>query len=175
MSALALTDSELRIASAPPAEQRARHRSFQEKLARAAEALAESKRPAPKPVAINPEAMPAETDPPLAASEDPQPLEPLYPTIDKIQRETAALFSVTVLDLKSERRTADIILPRQICMWLCRNLTLSSLPKISRQFGGRDHSTVLNAVNRINYRLPREFDVALAVAILSERITGVQQ
>jgi chromosomal replication initiator protein len=56
---------------------------------------------------------------------------------------------VTRADLLSSRRTAVVVKPRQIAMYLAKTLTLRSLPEIGRRFGGRDHTTVLHAVRKI--------------------------
>jgi chromosomal replication initiator protein len=70
--------------------------------------------------------------------------------IDIIQRAVLAKFpGVLLSDLKSNRRTAKVVLPRQIGMYLCREMTNKSLPDIGRRFGGRDHTTVIHAINKI--------------------------
>ena len=70
-------------------------------------------------------------------------------TVDEIQKATAEYYSLKQADLLSERRTRAVARPRQIAMWLCKQLTTRSLPDIGRRFGGRDHTTVLHAVRRI--------------------------
>jgi chromosomal replication initiator protein len=74
-------------------------------------------------------------------------------SIDSIQRVVATSFGVSVADLCSPRRSQDIVHPRQIAMYLCRELTDASLPRIGDSFGGRDHTTVLYAVNKITQKL----------------------
>jgi chromosomal replication initiator protein len=70
--------------------------------------------------------------------------------VDIIQRVVLAKFpQVTLADLKSNRRTAKVVLPRQIGMYLCKELTNKSYPDIGRRFGGRDHSTVIHSVRKI--------------------------
>ncbi|MDD3625692.1 MAG: chromosomal replication initiator protein DnaA [bacterium] len=69
--------------------------------------------------------------------------------IDIIQRTVAIYFDIRVADLKVKRRSKNIAVPRQIAMYLCRELTDSSLPEIGEFFGGRDHTTVLHAYNKI--------------------------
>lgn len=59
------------------------------------------------------------------------------------------LSGVSILDLKSERRTAKVVKPRQIACWAMRELTTMSLPRIGKHLGGRDHTTVLYAANKI--------------------------
>jgi chromosomal replication initiator protein len=71
-------------------------------------------------------------------------------SIELIQEEIAEYFGITISDLKAKKRTREITFPRQIAMFLCRELTDSSLPKIGKEFGGRDHTTVLHAWEKIN-------------------------
>jgi chromosomal replication initiator protein len=66
-----------------------------------------------------------------------------------VQSEVARQFGCHVSDLRGDKRTADVAYPRHIAMYLCRELTEASLPQIGGRFGGRDHSTVLYAVNKI--------------------------
>ncbi|HVY35537.1 MAG TPA: helix-turn-helix domain-containing protein, partial [Caulobacteraceae bacterium] len=70
-------------------------------------------------------------------------------TVDDIQKATAEHFGLKQVDLVSERRNRAIARPRQAAMWLAKQLTTRSLPDIGRRFGGRDHTTVLHAVRRI--------------------------
>jgi chromosomal replication initiator protein len=71
-------------------------------------------------------------------------------SIELIQKKTEEYFGVSVADLKAKKRTREVALPRQIAMFLCRELTDASLPKIGKEFGGRDHTTVLHAWEKIN-------------------------
>jgi chromosomal replication initiator protein len=61
----------------------------------------------------------------------------------------ARQYNVSRADLLSSRRTANVVRPRQVAMYLAKILTLRSLPEIGRRFGGRDHTTVLHAVRKI--------------------------
>lgn len=70
-------------------------------------------------------------------------------SMDKIQRLVADYFNLKVSELRSKRRTKSIAGPRQIAMYLIRELTAHSLPEIGEYFGGRDHTTVLHAYNKI--------------------------
>ena len=70
-------------------------------------------------------------------------------TVDDIQKAVAEHFGLKQADLLSERRTRAIARPRQAAMYLAKQLTTRSLPDIGRRFGGRDHTTVLHAVRRI--------------------------
>lgn len=71
------------------------------------------------------------------------------PTVDKIQRATAKQFGISMEDMLSKRRARAIARPRQVAMYLAKMLTTRSLPDIGRRFGGRDHTTVIHAVKRI--------------------------
>jgi len=70
-------------------------------------------------------------------------------TIDEIQRQVAAHFNIRLADMASARRSRAIARPRQIAMYLAKQLTPRSLPEIGRKFGGRDHTTVMHAVKVI--------------------------
>ena len=70
-------------------------------------------------------------------------------SIDLIQQKVEDYFGVSVSDLKGKKRTREIAHPRQVAMYLCRELTDASLPKIGQEFGGRDHTTVLHAWEKI--------------------------
>ena len=78
-----------------------------------------------------------------------RPAEPKRVRIEDIQRVVARQYNVSRADLLSSRRTANVVRPRQIAMYLAKILTLRSLPEIGRRFGGRDHTTVLHAVRKI--------------------------
>ena len=82
-------------------------------------------------------------------------------TIEYIQEIVANYFNVTVDDLKSARRTKSITYPRQIAMYLCRKNTDNSLPKIGEEFGGRDHTTVIHAYEKISDALNKDKDPLL--------------
>jgi chromosomal replication initiator protein len=75
--------------------------------------------------------------------------EPKRIKIEDIQKLVASRYNVSRSDILSERRTAAVVKPRQIAMYLSKVLTLRSLPEIGRRFGGRDHTTVLHAVRKI--------------------------
>lgn len=70
--------------------------------------------------------------------------------IQKIQQVVSEYYNITVEDLKSKKRKASIAFPRQVAIYLCRTMTDESFPKIGIQFGGRDHSTVMHSVDKID-------------------------
>lgn len=91
-----------------------------------------------------------------------RPQEPKRIKIEDIQKVVARQYNVSRQDLLSSRRTANVVRPRQVAMYLAKTLTLRSLPEIGRRFGGRDHTTVLHAVRKI------EALVAKDTALLQE-------
>ena len=74
-------------------------------------------------------------------------------TLQHIQEVVANYFGIKVADLKSRARTSAVSLPRQIAMYLCRTLTSHSFPQIGKSFGGKDHTTVLHACNKVAKRM----------------------
>ncbi|RKQ69460.1 chromosomal replication initiator protein DnaA [Litorimonas taeanensis] len=71
-------------------------------------------------------------------------------TVDRIQRAVCEAFGLSLTDMVSKRRARQIARPRQVAMYLSKKLTKRSLPDIGRRFGGRDHTTVMHAVKRID-------------------------
>lgn len=80
-----------------------------------------------------------------------------------IQEAVADHFELDLLDLLSDHRVVRITLPRQIAMFLCKELTEKSLPDIGRRFGGRDHTTVLHSVRKIAALIAKDADLAAKV------------
>ncbi|MEI6986836.1 MAG: chromosomal replication initiator protein DnaA [Rhodospirillaceae bacterium] len=70
-------------------------------------------------------------------------------TIDEIQKKVAEHYNIRLADMHSIRRARLVVRPRQVAMYLCKHLTSRSLPEIGRKFGGRDHTTVMHAVRKI--------------------------
>ncbi len=70
-------------------------------------------------------------------------------TIDEIQRKVAEYYNLRMGDMLSARRSRTIARPRQIAMYISKQLTTRSLPEIGRRFGGRDHTTVMHAVKKL--------------------------
>jgi len=92
------------------------------------------------------------------------------PAAETIIDETAAHFQVSIEDLKSERRTARVSVPRQIGMYFCREMTHLSLKDIGEAFGGKDHTTVIYALERVEARLGVDETFARDVMILRNRL-----
>jgi chromosomal replication initiator protein len=93
-------------------------------------------------------------------------------TVDDIQKATAEHFGLKQADLISERRTRSVARPRQAAMWLAKQLTTRSLPDIGRRFGGRDHTTVLHAVRRIEELRLSDTQLARDLEVLSRKLRG---
>jgi chromosomal replication initiator protein len=95
-----------------------------------------------------------------------RPQEPKRVKIEDIQRVVARQYNVSRADLLSSRRTANVVRPRQIAMYLAKTLTLRSLPEIGRRFGGRDHTTVLHAVRKIENLVGNDTTLAEEIELL---------
>jgi chromosomal replication initiator protein len=93
-------------------------------------------------------------------------------TIDEIQRAVSAHFDLKPLDLVSARRARVVARPRQIAMYLAKRLTTRSLPEIGRKFGGRDHSTVIHAVRRVEELRDSDREIDGAVRLLMRQLEG---
>ena len=87
-------------------------------------------------------------------------------TIEDIQKRVAAHFNIRFADMHSARRARAVARPRQVAMYLAKQLTSRSLPEIGRKFGGRDHTTVMHAVRRIEELCQEEKSVAEDVELL---------
>ena len=92
--------------------------------------------------------------------------EPKRVKIEDIQKLVANHYNVSRADILSSRRTATVVRPRQIAMYLSKALTLRSLPEIGRRFGGRDHTTVLHAVRKIEALSGKEAALAEELELL---------
>ena len=77
-------------------------------------------------------------------------------TIDLIQEGVAKYFNINISDMRTKRRTKAIAYPRQIAMYLVRNLTSYSLPEIGEYFGGRDHTTILYACSKVRAQMEED-------------------
>lgn len=93
-------------------------------------------------------------------------------TIDEIQKLVSEHFSLKPVDLISARRARAVARPRQIAMYLAKRLTTRSLPEIGRRFGGRDHSTVIHAVKRVEELRDSDREVDGAVRLLMQQLEG---
>ena len=93
-------------------------------------------------------------------------------TIEEIQKQVASHFNIRVSDMHSARRARSVARPRQVAMYLAKQLTTRSLPEIGRKFGGRDHTTVMHAVRKVDEL--REHDVTFKedVELLRRMLEG---
>jgi chromosomal replication initiator protein len=92
--------------------------------------------------------------------------------VSAVQGEVCRYYSVSIAELKGHKRTKRLVVPRQVAMYLCRELTDASLPAIGRAFGGRDHSTVIYAVQKVKEQVSCEGEVYTAVKDLARRLKG---
>ena len=91
-------------------------------------------------------------------------------SVEQIQRTVVERFGMSMQELTGDRRSQQIVYPRQVAMYLCRELTDSSLPKIGKQFGGRDHTTVIHATSKIAKLIREDRNVYELVQELTARI-----
>jgi len=93
-------------------------------------------------------------------------------TIDEIQRKVAEHYNIRVADMHSARRARSVARPRQVAMYLAKQLTARSLPEIGRKFGGRDHTTVMHAVKKIEELTASDAAFAEDVDLLRRMLGG---
>jgi chromosomal replication initiator protein len=93
-------------------------------------------------------------------------------TVENIQKTVADYFKIKVSDLFSKKRTRQIARPRQVAMWLAKNLTSQSYPSIGDAFGGRDHTTVLHAVRTIEALRAKDNELNHDVHVLLQVLKG---
>ncbi len=84
-------------------------------------------------------------------------------TVEDIQKAVADYFKINPEELKTKKRVKNVVVPRQVAMYLSRELTSMSLPEIGGAFGGKDHTTVLHAFKKIQAELPKNHDIKNAV------------
>lgn len=93
-------------------------------------------------------------------------------TIDLIQDVVANYYNLTIQEMKSQRRTRNVAYPRQIAMYLSRKLTDMSLPKIGEEFGGRDHTTVIHAYEKISEALKTDDALVGALKLINKKLNS---
>jgi chromosomal replication initiator protein len=99
-----------------------------------------------------------------------RPAEPKRLRIEEIQRVVARQYNVSRSDLLCSRRTANVVRPRQVAVYRAKILTLRSLPEIGRNFGGRDHTTVLYAVRKIDALTGNDIALAQEIEVLKRQL-----
>ena len=92
-------------------------------------------------------------------------------TLEDVQDVVARRYQVKVSELKSKRRTKTVVHPRQIAMYLCRELTDSSFPEIGREFGGKDHTTIIHACRQIEKAVEKDDSLRTTVENLKDEIS----
>lgn len=93
-------------------------------------------------------------------------------TIDEIQRKVAEHYNLRMADMHSARRARNVARPRQVAMYLAKQLTARSLPEIGRKFGGRDHTTVMHAVRKVEELMEDDAQIAQDVDVIRRALTG---
>jgi chromosomal replication initiator protein len=93
-------------------------------------------------------------------------------TVENIQKTVADYYKMKVADMYSKRRPANIAMPRQVAMYLAKELTQKSLPEIGDLFGGRDHTTVLHAVRKITDLRAKQADFNHTLHVLEQTLKG---
>jgi chromosomal replication initiator protein len=91
-------------------------------------------------------------------------------SVELIQKEVASYFNVKLADLKGAKRHKAVARPRQIAMYLARQLTSASFPEIGQRFGGKDHSTVISACRKVEELVDRDLSVRTAVDTLRRQL-----
>ena len=90
--------------------------------------------------------------------------------VHRIQRIVCEYFKIDIEDLKGKKRSKDVNYPRQIAIYLCRKMTSESFPKMGTYFGGRDHSTIISAYQRIENDLKTNPQLQIVINELKEKI-----
>jgi chromosomal replication initiator protein len=93
-------------------------------------------------------------------------------TIEDIQKRVSSHFNIRVSDMHSARRARSVARPRQVAMYLAKQLTSRSLPEIGRKFGGRDHTTVMHAVKKVEELRDSDVSFAEDVELLRRMLEG---
>ncbi len=93
-------------------------------------------------------------------------------TVEEIQRKVAEHYNLRLADMASSRRTRSIARPRQVAMYLAKQLTQMSLPEIGRKFGGKDHTTVMHAVKRVEQLTDSDAAMAEDIELLRRSLSG---
>jgi len=95
--------------------------------------------------------------------------------VHRIQKIVSEYFQISIDDIKSKKRSSNISFPRQIAMYLCRNMLGESFPKIGTEFGGKDHSTVMHSVEKIENEIKVNKDLANIIEKLKKDIGVVNK
>lgn len=93
-------------------------------------------------------------------------------TVDEILKKVSSHFNIKISDIKSSKRLKAVVLPRQIAMYLSRQLTSSSYPEIGERFGGKDHSTIIHAIRKIEKLIEEDFQLNSTIENLKKELTS---
>lgn len=96
-----------------------------------------------------------------------------HPRVEDIQKVVSDYYGLSRNEFLSHRRTRNIVLPRQIAMYLAKTLTLKSLPDIGRRFDGRDHTTVLHAVRKIETMMATDVKLCADIELMTIKIMAL--
>lgn len=91
-------------------------------------------------------------------------------TVEMIQKHVAEHFKIKVSELKSDKRLKTFVVPRQIAIYICRELTKSSYPEIGEKFGGKDHSTIIHSVKKIEKQMANDLEIKNIVENLKKEL-----
>ena len=92
------------------------------------------------------------------------------PTVHKIQKQVAAYYNIKISDLTSKSRSRNIARPRQIAMYLSKSLTSESFPKIGKEFGGKNHATVIHSVKLVSKLICEDHKILEEVKSLEDKL-----
>jgi len=93
-------------------------------------------------------------------------------SVEEIIKKVSAHFNIKVVDIKSPKRLKAVVLPRQVAMYLARQLTSSSYPEIGERFGGKDHSTIIHAIRKIEKLIEENYQLRQTVESLRNALTS---
>jgi len=93
-----------------------------------------------------------------------------FVSIDLVQKVVSTFFNIKISDLKVKRKSKGYVIPRQIAMFLSRKLTNASLLEIGDKFGGKDHSTVLHSIKKVEEKMSKETSFKEMIETLQGRI-----
>ena len=91
-------------------------------------------------------------------------------SLNSIQEEVSLYYNLKISDMTSSRRSISIARPRQIAMYLCKDITSNSYPEIGKAFGGKDHTTVIHAVKKVRSLLMQDHNIQNQIKILKKLI-----
>jgi chromosomal replication initiator protein len=91
-------------------------------------------------------------------------------TIDEIVKTVAGKFNIRISDLKSQKKNKNLVIPRQIAMYLSRKMTTLSFPDIGAKIGGKDHSTVIYATNKVRDLLEKDPKIMASVREIEDAL-----